>query len=39
MFQNIINYFYEFIFGKPEEPKFGKPDGYKNINSSSTIKN
>lgn len=36
MFQ-YFNYLYELIFGKPEEPKFAKPAGYKNVNASATI--
>lgn len=35
----IFTNIYEYIFGKTEdEPKFAKPDGYKNINTSSTKK-
>lgn len=37
MFQ-YFKYLYELIFGKPEEPIFAKPDGYKNVNTSATIK-
>ena len=33
---NLFTYLYELIFGKPEEPIFAKPDGYKNINASAT---
>ncbi len=37
MLQHIAKYLYELVFGKEKEPKFAKPDGYKNINTSSTI--
>jgi len=36
MFNKLITYLYELIYGKEEEPKFAKPDGYKNVNASET---
>jgi hypothetical protein len=35
----LFTYLHELIFGKKEEPKFAKPDGYKNINASSIMTN
>lgn len=37
----LFNYLYSLIFGESEpekEPRFSKPDGYKNLNSSQTQK-
>ena len=35
---NFFNYMSSFLSNEPEEPRFEKPRGYKNISSNEAIK-